>query len=133
MCIYTPYINPAGSLILAEGGVCLVGSLGQYKTDMRDTLQRSKSVHKAIVPAPTPITLKLSFPPALETEQLLVRVPGCLSHEEPQVLSWPLCCSVWATSHPQHHRNRAFVKADVELLRAHSMHETSNISKALAE
>ena len=69
---------------------------------------------------------------ALETEQVCVSLPKRLVTGDLEQASWPLSCMVWATA-DQSHRSRAFAKADVEVIRNHSMHETTNISKALTE
>lgn len=98
-----------GSLTLAEGGVCLVGDLSCCKKDFQDKLQKT-----------------------LETEQVCVSLPKRLVTGDLEQASWPLSCMVWATA-DQSHRSRAFAKADVEVIRNHSMHETTNISKALTD
>ena len=42
-CIYfeSAHLPAGGSLVLAEGGVCLVGNLSCHKTEMKDKLQHS--------------------------------------------------------------------------------------------
>lgn len=41
-CMMTLSLNGAGgSLVLSEGGVCVVGNLSAQKKDIRDSLQKS--------------------------------------------------------------------------------------------
>ena len=58
---------------------------------------------------------------ALETEQVVLNLPSRLGSEETQQLSWPLVSTLWACS-DQQQRKRSFAKADVEIVRSHTMH-----------
>ena len=62
----------------------------------------------------------LSFT-ALETKRVVLNLPGRLGSEGTQQLSWPLLCTLWACS-DQQQRKRGFAKADVEIIRSHTMH-----------
>lgn len=99
----------AGSLVLAEGGVCLTGDINRYRKDVREKLQH-----------------------ALETGEVTLNLSSRLAAGEAKQLSWPLQSNVWACSDRQQ-RSRAFAKADADIVTAHTMHETSTISKAFAD
>lgn len=108
--------------MLAEGGVCLVGNISHFKKDMKDKLQQSiflPSLHLRYKYC----SLMLSHPSStvLETGQVTLSLPKRLGLEETQQLSWQLRCTLWACS-DQQQRSRAFNRADVDIIRAHTMH-----------
>lgn len=37
-------LSPGGSLVLAEGGICLVGNISRFKKDAKDKVQQSMSL-----------------------------------------------------------------------------------------
>ena len=104
----------AGSLVLAQGGVCLLGNLGCYKKDVKEKLQHSEFLTLVMVHSHWPEFICA----ALESEQVALSVPT--SHMGPEEASWPLQCTLWACSDQQ--RKRGFAKADIEVVRAHTMH-----------
>lgn len=57
---------------------------------------------------------------ALETERVTVAMPKRLGVEDTQQVTWPLRGTVWACA-DQQQRNKAFGKADSEIIRAHSI------------
>lgn len=102
--------------MLAEGGICLVGNISPFKKDVKDKLQQSMSLLSlhSTVSSPSSSTV-------LETGQVTLTLPKRLGLEETQQLSWPLCCTLWACL-DQQQRSRAFNKADVDVVRTHTMH-----------
>ena len=61
---------------------------------------------------------------ALETEKVTVTLPKRLGVEDTQRVTWPLRGTVWACA-DQQQRNKAFGKADSEIIRAHSIQVSS--------
>ena len=57
---------------------------------------------------------------ALETEKVTVVIPKRLGTEDTQQVTWPLRGTVWACA-DQQQRNKAFGRADIEVIKAHSM------------
>lgn len=57
---------------------------------------------------------------ALETEKVTLAIPKRLGVEDAQQVTWPLRGTVWACA-DQQQRNKAFGKADIEIIKAHSI------------
>ena len=57
---------------------------------------------------------------ALETEKVTVSIPKRLGLEDTQQVTWPLKGTVWACA-DQQQRNKAFGRADIDVVKAHSM------------
>ena len=57
---------------------------------------------------------------ALETEKVTVTIPKRLALEDTQQVTWPLKGTVWACA-DQQQRNKAFGRADIDVVKAHSM------------
>lgn len=109
-----------GGLALAEGGVCLVGSLSTCKKELRERLQRSEGggTGKTDTQGDTAALLSAA---ALETAQVTVDLPQRLGSGEAQQVSWPLLATVWACADGRS-RSREFLRADVEIVKANTLH-----------
>ena len=107
-----------GSLVLAEGGICVVGNLSSQKKDVRDNLQKSTLLKAQL--AKSLLSWNTFNLAALETEKVRVAMPKRLGVVDTQQVTWPLRGTVWACA-DQQERNKAFGKADREILKAHCM------------
>lgn len=60
------------------------------------------------------------WPAALETEKVTVSIAKRLGAEDTQQVSWPLKGTVWACA-DQQQRRKSFDRADMEIVKAHSV------------
>ena len=64
---------------------------------------------------------------ALETEKVTVTIPKKLGLEDTQQVTWPLQGTVWACA-DQQQRDKAFGRADIDVVKAHSMQVSLTLS-----
>ena len=91
--------------------------MSSQKKDVRDSLQKSTINHYKECIRYHHINLILA---ALETEKVTVAMPKRLGVEDMQQVTWPLRGTVWACA-DQQQRNKAFGKANSEIIKAHSI------------
>ena len=121
--IYGVVFLSGGAMLLAKGGICLAGNLSVLKKDTIEKLHKGTYMCVNCTVLHSQFHITLSYLLGLESHHIHVDRAQKFQDEKGKDLTttWPVDCAVWLIT-DQVKKKASFSKADIDILKQHSMH-----------